>query len=68
VYRIMQEALANVVRHASAKSARIEVKKHAGAIDIIVADDGKGFEAKQALVRQAAPHPVDNSTASGFQA
>ena len=43
VYRIVQEALANVVRHARARVARIEVSLSTTTAHIIVADDGIGF-------------------------
>jgi signal transduction histidine kinase len=43
LYRIIQEALANVVRHSSASRATIEVRNDAGTLDIIVRDNGCGF-------------------------
>ena len=52
VYRIIQEALSNVVRHASAKNVNVEVKKNAGSIEITVSDDGKGFDANGAMERK----------------
>jgi signal transduction histidine kinase/ligand-binding sensor domain-containing protein len=49
VYRIIQEALSNVVRHASAKNVNVEVKKNEAMIEIKVSDDGEGFDAKKTL-------------------
>ena len=43
-YRLVQEALTNAVRHAGANRIRIDVAEHDDAIDIVVADDGRGFE------------------------
>jgi NarL family two-component system sensor histidine kinase LiaS len=44
LYRIMQEALANVARHSGAKQALIEVHQHDGEIQLSVRDDGSGFD------------------------
>jgi PAS domain S-box-containing protein len=43
VYRIVQEALTNVVRHARAKTVRIELRRAATGTQIVVRDDGVGF-------------------------
>jgi PAS domain S-box-containing protein len=43
VYRIVQEALTNVVRHAEARSVRISVVRFEGAVEIFIRDDGKGL-------------------------
>jgi signal transduction histidine kinase/ligand-binding sensor domain-containing protein len=51
VYRIIQEALANVVRHASAHNVSIGVKKNKGFIEITVSDDGRGFDVNNTLQR-----------------
>ncbi len=40
-YRIVQEALTNVARHAAATSTRVRVKRAAGAVTIEVVDDGR---------------------------
>jgi signal transduction histidine kinase len=42
LYRILQEALANLVRHAEATRAAIELRRSAGGLRMVVADDGKG--------------------------
>ena len=42
VYRIVQEALTNVLRHAGAQSATVAVRTHAGGVDVDVVDDGRG--------------------------
>ena len=43
VYRIAQEALQNVVKHAEAKQARLRLHTHGDTITLEVEDDGKGF-------------------------
>ena len=41
-YRIVQEALTTVVRHANARHARVALAYHRNALDITVTDDGGG--------------------------
>ncbi|HXH02444.1 MAG TPA: sensor histidine kinase [Candidatus Competibacteraceae bacterium] len=43
IHRIVQEALINAARHASASVAEVEVGVHDGRVHIVVADDGRGF-------------------------
>lgn len=43
LYRIMQEALANISRHSGAKQAYIQIQQQDGEIQLSVRDDGKGF-------------------------
>ncbi|HEX3874342.1 MAG TPA: sensor histidine kinase [Solirubrobacteraceae bacterium] len=43
VYRVVQEALTNIVRHASAQTVTIAVTAESGAVSIEVRDDGVGF-------------------------
>ncbi len=44
VYRLAQEALNNVVKHAGATCARLRVRREGGRLDLLVADDGRGFD------------------------
>lgn len=44
IYRIVQEALHNVVRHSGARSVCVCVKKQRGSVVAMVEDDGEGFE------------------------
>jgi signal transduction histidine kinase len=44
VYRIAQEALQNVVKHAEARSARLRLLSDGDTITLEVEDDGKGFD------------------------
>jgi signal transduction histidine kinase len=43
VYRIVQEALANVLRHAQAQRASVVVTRRPGSVSVVVEDDGCGF-------------------------
>ncbi|MEI2582230.1 sensor histidine kinase [Scytonema sp. PRP1] len=43
VYRIVQEALNNICKHAAATAVKIQIKTIPGAMQLIVADNGKGF-------------------------
>ncbi len=64
VYRIIQEALANVVRHASAKKVNLQVRKTSGSIEVTITDDGKGFNMGEAKARK--PSPRSPGTTHGF--
>lgn len=44
LYRIAQEALHNIVKHASATSVRIDLARDGGQVVLRVADDGVGFD------------------------
>jgi signal transduction histidine kinase len=44
LYRIAQEALHNVVKHAAAQRVRVEVRMVDGGVRLRVEDDGKGFD------------------------
>jgi signal transduction histidine kinase len=44
VYRIVQEALTNVVKHAGAHTVRIVIGRRDGNVHVAVTDDGHGFE------------------------
>jgi len=43
LFRILQEALTNVMRHAQAHSVEIELVREAGQLRMTVSDDGTGF-------------------------
>jgi PAS domain S-box-containing protein len=50
LYRIVQEALTNVARHSQAKAVSIEFARLATALEVVVVDDGCGFDAKAVAV------------------
>ena len=49
-YRLAQEALTNVARHAHASYVNVTVQKLARSITMEVADNGKGFEVDRVLI------------------
>lgn len=42
-YHIVSEAVANVVRHAGARTCRVELRADGGWLELSVTDDGRGF-------------------------
>jgi PAS domain S-box-containing protein len=51
VYRIVQECLTNIAKHAQATQVSIAISKQDGGILFSVEDDGKGFDVKEAFGR-----------------
>ena len=49
-YRIVQEAITNVLRHAGARKVRVKAWRHAAEFELEISDDGRGFD----------PHARDN--------
>jgi signal transduction histidine kinase len=55
VFRLVQEALTNVLRHAGVDSAQVAVARAGGLLELRVADGGRGFDPQAALAgREAA--------------
>jgi signal transduction histidine kinase len=52
LYRITQEALNNVVKHAQAQHVTIELLESKGAVSLVVSDDGVGFSVEGGPVKQ----------------
>ncbi|HTQ69200.1 MAG TPA: GAF domain-containing sensor histidine kinase [Solirubrobacteraceae bacterium] len=46
-YRLVQEALTNVAKHAEARSVKVEVREGPGELTVLVADDGRGFDPRE---------------------
>jgi PAS domain S-box-containing protein len=49
VYRIVQEALNNVLKHAKAQSVSIILERRANRVSVIVEDDGVGFDVEELM-------------------
>ena len=47
LYRIIQEILTNIVKHAEAKNVEISLQHKQGKVYLRIKDDGKGFDLKQ---------------------
>jgi ligand-binding sensor domain-containing protein/signal transduction histidine kinase len=43
LYRIVQEGVNNIVKHAEASEAQVEIKRDARRVEITIQDDGRGF-------------------------
>jgi signal transduction histidine kinase len=52
-FRVVQEALTNVVRHAHARHVWIELSQREGFAELVVRDDGVGFDVTRTLERAA---------------
>ncbi len=50
-YRIVQESLTNVARHARATRVRLEVRERSGWMEIQIEDDGIGFDPESELAK-----------------
>jgi signal transduction histidine kinase len=53
-FRIAQEALTNVARHAGAKNVDLELRRRGEMLELTVSDDGRGFDVKMAVERVGA--------------
>jgi signal transduction histidine kinase len=57
-FRIVQEALTNVVRHAQARHARVNLQRSKTRIAVAVWDDGRGFDVDEACQRARTGHSL----------
>lgn len=53
VFRVIQEALANIREHAGASTVSVRLRARRSAIELRIVDDGIGFEVERALARAA---------------
>ncbi|MBS1557649.1 MAG: hypothetical protein JST69_02885 [Bacteroidetes bacterium] len=44
IYRIVQEALSNIINHSKAKQGYVQIFGHEKYLDLMIEDNGKGFE------------------------
>ena len=49
IFRIIQELIANTIKHAEATEMTIQITNHDHKINIVVEDNGKGFDVKEIL-------------------
>jgi signal transduction histidine kinase len=52
IYRISQEALSNAAKHSGAEHVNVSLIHQGGRIQLMVRDDGCGFEAEKAMIRE----------------
>lgn len=62
IYRIIQESVNNVIKHARAREARITARSYEDHVEITVRDDGQGFD----RMKRSASAPTAETAASGF--
>jgi signal transduction histidine kinase len=53
MFRIIQESLNNIIKHANARDVHIEVDFKEENVHIMVRDDGKGFDLDEVMVRRS---------------
>src|SRR5699024_8615328 len=51
IFRIVQEALANILRHANAGEVKIDISERGQELFVHIADDGNGFDVANDLSR-----------------
>jgi signal transduction histidine kinase len=71
VYRIIQEALSNIIKYAEAVAAKIIIREGEGGLKIQIKDNGKGFNVSETLSRKDAfglHNIIERSKAIGGQA
>ena len=56
LYRVAQEALNNVARHAQASRAEVNIQKLPGSIGMTIKDDGKSFHVERAMHARGSKH------------
>ncbi len=49
IYRLMQEILSNIRKHASAKTILIQLLGHENGMNLLIEDDGNGFDYEKAV-------------------
>ena len=52
IYRILQEALTNIGKHAHARNVSLAVQKYDGRVSFCIHDDGRGFDLAQAAMKK----------------
>jgi signal transduction histidine kinase len=50
-FRVAQEAFTNVIRHAQARRVDVELRAACGELELVVRDDGRGFDVGEARRR-----------------
>jgi signal transduction histidine kinase len=60
LFRVVQEALSNILRHSGARNVAISLRKRDGYLDLSVEDDGVGFDLEEIV------HGPDTSRGLGL--
>jgi signal transduction histidine kinase len=59
IFRIVQELITNIIKHAEAKQATIHLTNHESTLNIMVEDDGKGFDVNNISKKGMGIHSID---------
>ena len=62
IFRIVQEALNNVVHHAKTDKVRVRMHYTAQALTVLIADDGVGFDTNRVPEKKEEPDALDMET------
>lgn len=54
LYRIVQEGLSNIIKHAQASEARVAIKRDAGEVSLTIEDNGRGLSPPEGQATEAA--------------
>jgi len=57
-YRVLQEALTNVAKHAHANHVRVALQRNANTLNLAVEDDGQGFDAQTIVSVSRQPQSI----------
>ena len=55
IYRVIQEALTNIIKHAKAKNARVRLYTDKKNVNLDISDDGVGCNLEKVLYRRGKP-------------
>ncbi|WP_340201414.1 sensor histidine kinase [Ascidiimonas sp. W6] len=60
LFRMIQELIINIIKHAVATEAFIQLTYHEERLNILVEDNGKGFDPKTTIGLHSIQRPVEN--------
>ena len=58
LYRIIQEAMNNISKHAQASLSTVQLSRHNSTLDVLIEDNGKGFDAEKISSYITAKHRI----------
>jgi signal transduction histidine kinase len=67
IYRIVQEGLTNICKHAAATSVQIQIEPTETGLTLLLQDNGKGFPVQQSVTGYGLQGMQERTTAVGGQ-
>jgi signal transduction histidine kinase len=64
IYRVMQEALNNILKHAQAENVKIVVQRQSNMVTFLIEDDGCGFDPEKLVTQDVAKQNLGLTTMS----